>query len=161
VPPLGQTVACLLERGYRLSLAATVESVNSRKGLPATLRVVADNLNNVVSELTKLINSVASSLEASNAQRDGSQRSKPAGKASTARKPSARGAESGSPTGPVTDETVRAAMEQLGPATSATIAAHINTAAGSTVIDGRRIRGHARRLGARVVIRRGERLYRL
>jgi hypothetical protein len=161
VPPLGQTVACLLERGYRLSLAATVDSVNSRKGLPATLRVVADNLNNVVSELTKLINSVASSLEASNAQRDGSQRSKPAGKASTARKPSAKGAESGSPIGPVTDETVRAAMEQLGPATSATIAAHINTAAGSTVIDGRRIRGHARRLGARVVMRRGERLYRL
>lgn len=132
--------------------------MNSPKGLPATLRVVADNLNNVVSELTKLINSVASSLEASNAQKDGSPRSKPARKASKARKPSATSA---SPTGPVTDETVRAAMEQLGPATSAAIAAHINTAAGSTVIDGRRIRGHARRLGATVVMRRGERLYRL
>jgi hypothetical protein len=142
-------------------LAATVDSVNSPKGLPATLRVVADNLNNVVTELTKLINSVASSLEASNAQKDGSTRSKPARKASKARKPSADRAVAVSPTGAVTDETVRAAMEQLGPATSAAIAAHINTAAGSTVIDGRRIRGHARRLGARAVMRRGERLYRL
>jgi hypothetical protein len=135
--------------------------MNGPKGLPATLRVVADNLNNVVSELTKLINSVASSLEASNARNDGSPRSKPARKASKARKPSAKSTVAATPTGPVTDETVRAAMEQLGPATSAAIAAHINTAAASTVIDGRRIRGHARRLGARVVIRRGERLYRL
>jgi hypothetical protein len=156
------TVLAVTEpRGYRLSLTATVDSVNSPKGLPATLRVVADNLNNVVSELTKLINSVASSLEASNAQKDGSPRSKPARKASKARKPSAKSAESASPTGPVTDEIVGAAMEQLGPATSAAIAAHINAAAGSTVIDGRRIRGHARRLGAKVVMRRGERLYRL
>lgn len=138
-----------------------MDRVNGPKGLPATLRVVADNLNNVVSELTKLINSVASSLEASNAQKDGSPRPKPAGKASKARKPSAKSAVAASPTGGVTDETVRAAMEQLGPATSAAIAAHINTVAGSTVIDGRRIRGHARRLGARVVMRRGERLYRL
>jgi hypothetical protein len=135
--------------------------MNGPKGLPATLRVVADNLNNVVSELTKLINSVASSLEASNARNDGSARSKPARRASKARKPSAKSAVAASPTGPVTDETVRAAMEQLGPATSAAIAAQINTAAGSTVIDGRRIRGHARRLGATVVTRRGERLYRL
>lgn len=135
--------------------------MNSPKGLPATLRVVADNVNNVVSELTKLINSVASSLEASNAQKDGSPRSKPARKASKARKTSVTNAAAAAPTGPVTDETVRAAMEQLGPATSAAIAAHINTAAGSTVIDGRRIRSHARRLGARVVMRRGERLYRL
>ena len=138
-----------------------MDSVNSPKGLPATLRVVADNVNNVVSELTKLINSVASSLEASNAQKDGSPRSKPARKASKARKTSVTNAAAAAPTGPVTDETVRAAMEQLGPATSAAIAAHINTAAGSTVIDGRRIRSHARRLGARVVMRRGERLYRL
>jgi hypothetical protein len=151
----------VVEHGYRLSLAATVDSMNGPKGLPATLRVVADNLNNVVSELTKLINSVASSLEASNARNDGSARSKPARKASNARKPSAKSAVAASPTGPVTDETVRAAMEQLGPAASAAIAAHINTAAGSTVIDGRRIRGHARRLGATVVMRRGERLYRL
>jgi hypothetical protein len=156
------TVLAVTEpRGYRLSLTATVDSVNSPKGLPATLRVVADNLNNVVSELTKLINSVASSLEASNAQKDGSPRSKSAGKASKARTPSAKSAAAASPTGPVTDEIVGAAMEQLGPATSAAIAAHINTAAGSTVIDGRRIRGHARRLGAKVVMRRGERLYRL
>jgi hypothetical protein len=137
-----------------------VDNVNSPKGLPATVRVVADNLNNVVSELTKLINAVASSLEASNAQKDGSPRSKPARKASKARKRSATNA-AASPTGPVTDEAVRAAMEQLGPATAAAIAAHINTVAGGTVIDGRRIRGHARRLGARVVMRRGERLYRL
>jgi len=138
-----------------------VDSVNNPKGLPAALRVVADNLNNVVSELTKLINSVASSLEASNAEKDGSGRSTPGRKASKARTPSAKSAAAAPSTGPVTDETVRAAMQQLGPATSAAIAAHINTAAGGSVIDGRRIRGHARRLGARVVMRRGERLYRL
>jgi hypothetical protein len=52
-------------------------------------------------------------------------------------------------------------MAELGPATSTQIADHINQAAGRRVIDGRVIRGHARRLGARVVVRRGERLYRL
>jgi len=52
-------------------------------------------------------------------------------------------------------------MVALGPATSAQIADHINQAAGRRVVDGRAIRGHAQRLGARVAMRRGQRLYRL
>ena len=134
--------------------------MKNSKGMPAALRVVADNLSHVVAELTKVIDSVAASLEASNAERDGSRRSKPSRKTASPRK-RAKAATGVSPAEPVTDATVRAAMQQLGPATSAAIAAHINAAAGAAVIDGRSIRGHARRVGATVEIRDGERLYRL
>ncbi|MDQ2960950.1 MAG: hypothetical protein M3R48_07875 [Candidatus Dormibacteraeota bacterium] len=141
--------------------------MNTPQGLPAALRAMADNLSGVVSELTKVINSVASSLEAANAADERAPRSKPerkapkgakahraARKTTTARAPSTTAAS-------VSDETVRAAMEQLGAATSAQIAGHINAAAGSKVVDGRAIRAHAGRVGATVVMRRGQRLYRL
>lgn len=122
--------------------------------------MVADNLGNVVAELTKVINSVAASLEASNAQKDAPPRPSSPRKASTRAKRSTRVARP-SPAGTVTDDTVRTAMTELGPATSTAIAAHINAAVGATVIDGRSIRGHARRVGATVEVRDGERLYRL
>jgi hypothetical protein len=141
--------------------------MNDRKTLQAAIRAVAANLTNAAEDVARVLNSVAASLETSAAEdgeasapaprpKPGGQprRSAPAGAAKTRAKRAA-------PAGPVTDRTVAAAMAELGPATSAQIAEHINQAAGRRVVDGRAIRGHARRLGARVVVRRGERLYRL
>jgi hypothetical protein len=140
--------------------------MNDRKALQSAIRVVAENLTNAANDLARVLNSIASAIETSAPEeaattppvpRPGAtpqpRRAAPAG----AKKTRARTA----PPAPVTDRTVAAAMAELGPATSTQIAEHINQAAGRRVIDGRVIRGHARRLGARVVVRRGERLYRL
>lgn len=133
--------------------------MNSPKGLSATLRLVADNLTVAANDLARVLNSVASALEpAAPAQpRD----SPPPGAARTVPRSPASTAKSARSATKVTDRAVRAAMDDLGPATGAQIAAHINQAAGRRVADGRTIRAHAQRLGARVVVRRGERLYRL
>jgi hypothetical protein len=140
--------------------------MNDRKALQSAIRVVAENLTNAANDLARVLNSIASSLETSApddsaasapAPRSKATRQAPRAAPAGARKTRAKRA---SPA-PVTDRTVAAAMAELGPATSTQIADHINQAAGRRVIDGRVIRGHARRLGARVVVRRGERLYRL
>jgi hypothetical protein len=141
--------------------------MNDRKALQSAIRVVAENLTNAANDLARVLNSIASALETS-APDDGAasapapepratRRAKRTAPAATTKARAKRTASSA----PVTDRTVAAAMAQLGPATSTQIADHINQAAGRRVVDGRVIRGHARRLGARVVVRRGERLYRL
>jgi hypothetical protein len=141
--------------------------MNDRKALQSAIRVVAENLTNAANDLARVLNSIASSLETS--APEGGEASAPASRPKATRQPRSaapagatktRAKRTASPA-PVTDRTVAAAMAELGPATSTQIAEHINEAAGRHVIDGRVIRGHARRLGARVVVRRGERLYRL
>jgi hypothetical protein len=141
--------------------------MNDRKALQSAIRVVAENLTNAANDLARVLNSIASALETSAPEEAAptspvprppatprAGRAAPVGAKKTRAKRTASSA-------PVTDRTVAAAMAELGPATSTQIADHINQAAGRRVIDGRVIRGHARRLGARVVVRRGERLYRL
>jgi hypothetical protein len=147
-----------MRRGDGLPRAATVSAVNGPKSLPATLRVLADNLSTAANDLARVLKSVATALEPA---ASGKTDSRPPGPPRTARRsPATPGKRTHSPA-QAADRTVRAAMLELGPATSAQIAAHINQAAGRRVIDGRTIRGHAQRLGARVVTRRGQRLYRL
>ena len=141
--------------------------MNDRKALQSAIRVVAENLTNAANDLARVLNSIASAIETSAPEDSATsapaprpratrqaRRTAPVGRKKTAAKRATSSAA-------VTDRTVRAAMDELGPATSTQIADHINKAAGRRVIDGRVIRGHARRLGARVVVRRGERLYRL
>jgi hypothetical protein len=132
--------------------------MNGTKGLSATLRLVADNLTVAANDLAKVLNSVASALEPAAPQRRDSPQP---GAARTVRRSPASTAKRTRSATKVTDRAVRAAMDDLGPATGAQIAAHLNSAAGRRVADGRTIRAHAQRLGARVVVRRGERLYRL
>lgn len=133
--------------------------MNGAKGLPDVLRVMADNLNTAANDLARVLKSIATALEpAAPARRESPPPPRPARAAR--RSPSTRARRAPSPQA-VTDATIRAAMLELGPATSAQIAAHINEAAGRRVVDGRTVPGHARRLGARVVMRRGQRLYRL
>ncbi len=119
---------------------------------------MADNLNGAAHDLARVLNSIASALEPAAAEP-----SRPRRRAASrrARRPPASPPTQGSAPAPVTDRTVRAAMLELGPATSAQIAAHINQTAGHRVVDGRSIGSRAQRLGARVVTRRGQRLYRL
>lgn len=135
-----------------------MRTVNSTKGLPAALRVVADNLNSAANDLARVLNSLASALEPDASETADSPPAGTGGKVARARATSDK--KTSLPT-VVTDDEVRAAMLELGPATSAEIAAHLNQSAGRRVVDGRAIRGHARHLGARVVMRRGQRLYRL
>jgi hypothetical protein len=135
-----------------------VSTVNGTKGLPATLRMVADNLSSAANDLVKVLNSVASALDPAESK---STDPPPPRTARKVRRSGGAAGKRATSRGPVTDRTVRAAMLELGPSTAAQIAAHINEGAGSQVVDGRAIRGHAQRLGARVVTRRGQRLYRL
>jgi hypothetical protein len=132
--------------------------VNGTKGLPAALRAVAGNLNSAANDLARVLNSVASALESGASH---STASPPPARGRTVRRPRTTPGKRAPSPAPVTDRTVRAAMQELGPATSAQIAEHINQAAGRRVVDGRTVRAHAQRLGARTLTRRGQRLYRL
>jgi hypothetical protein len=150
--------------------------------VPSALREFADDLNAAAARLARVVTSIAEAIEAregedvspasGSAPADAPARAtrrKAAGRSasssSTSRAPAAKrpaGTRPGARTkGAATADTVRAAIEELGPATAAQIADHINQSAGRRVIDGRAVPGHARSAGARVVMRRGERLYRL
>lgn len=152
--------------------------VTGMGGLPSALRGFADDLNVAAARLAGVLTSLAGAIEAREGGDDpwndtgGAPADRPSeGRAPAAAKrtarPRARARPAPASPAParsadgVTTETVRAAIVAVGPATAAQIADHINSAAGRRVVDGRSIRGHARSAGARIVMRGGERCYRL